>query len=87
MYERFINICINIKVRKSYLHEFLSGPEVRGTRPVLVTFENFKDRDEVLRKELFKSTTTFIIVFVTVRYKKVSRVLDLIYCTGRTHVT
>ena len=26
------------------------GPEVRGTRPVLVTFENFKDRDEVLRK-------------------------------------
>ena len=27
-----------------------SGPEVRGTRPVLVTFETFKDRDEVLRK-------------------------------------
>lgn len=27
-----------------------SGPEVRGTRPVLVTFESFKDRDEVLRK-------------------------------------
>ena len=26
------------------------GPEVRGTRPVLVTFESFKDRDEVLRK-------------------------------------
>ena len=23
---------------------------MRGTRPVLVTFENFKDRDEVLRK-------------------------------------
>ena len=29
---------------------YLSGPEVRGVRPVLVTFENFKDRDEVLRK-------------------------------------
>ncbi len=75
MYERFINICINIKVKKSYLNEFFSGPEVRGTRPVLVTFENFKDRDEVLRKELFKSlqsTTTFIIVFLTVRYKKAS---------------
>ena len=27
-----------------------SGPEVRGTRPVLVTFETFKDREEVLRK-------------------------------------
>jgi len=26
-----------------------SGPEVRGTRPVLVTFENFKDRETVLR--------------------------------------
>ena len=32
------------------LHVVYSGPEVRGTRPVLVTFENFKDRDEVLRK-------------------------------------
>ena len=30
-----------------------SGPEVRGTRPVLVTFESFKDRDEVLRKVSF----------------------------------
>ena len=30
--------------------EYISGPEVRGTRPVLVTFESFKDRDEVLRK-------------------------------------
>ena len=28
----------------------VSGPEVKGTRPVLVTFESFKDRDEVLRK-------------------------------------
>ena len=28
----------------------LEGDEVRGTRPVLVTFETFKDRDEVLRK-------------------------------------
>ena len=35
---------------------------MRGTRPVLVTFENFKDRDEVLRKvsgyELDLTTTT-----------------------------
>ena len=33
-----------------FLKTNCEGPEVRGTRPVLVTFENFKDRDEVLRK-------------------------------------
>ena len=33
-----------------FLKNECEGPEVRGTRPVLVTFENFKDRDEVLRK-------------------------------------
>ena len=27
-----------------------SGPDVGGCRPVVVTFEEFKDRDEVLRK-------------------------------------
>ena len=26
------------------------GPEISGSRPVLATFENFKDREEVLRK-------------------------------------
>ena len=33
-----------------YFFWLFEGPEVRGVRPVLVTFENFKDRDEVLRK-------------------------------------
>ncbi len=28
----------------------LAGPEVRGCRPVLVAFENFKDRETVLRQ-------------------------------------
>ena len=28
----------------------ISGPEISGARPVLVTFETFKDREEVLRK-------------------------------------
>ena len=28
---------------------YISGPEVRGCRPVLVTFESFKDRETVLR--------------------------------------
>ena len=27
-----------------------TGPEVGGTRPVLVTFEEFADRENVLRK-------------------------------------
>ena len=40
------------------------GPEVRGTRPVLVTFESFKDRDEVLRKVKMRSMKYFMILFV-----------------------
>ncbi|XP_023322484.1 uncharacterized protein LOC111696926 [Eurytemora carolleeae] len=37
-----------------------TGPEVQGTRPVLVTFENFKDREDVLKnsKVLKKSAVT-----------------------------
>ena len=27
-----------------------TGPEVSGCRPVVVTFEDYKDREEVLRK-------------------------------------
>ena len=30
----------------------LSGPDISGSRPVLVTFENFKDREEVRREML-----------------------------------
>jgi len=33
-----------------HLFKKSSGPEVRGVRPVLVTFETFKDRDTVLRQ-------------------------------------
>jgi hypothetical protein len=29
----------------------LAGPDVSGSRPVLVTFEQFKDREDVFRKE------------------------------------
>ena len=45
---------------------FITGPEVQGTRPVLVTFESFKDREDVLKnskvlnlniKETSKETT------------------------------
>ena len=30
-----------------------TGPEVSGSRPVLVTFEVFKDREEVCSESLF----------------------------------
>ena len=37
------------------------GPEISGARPVLVTFESFKDREEVLRKgNLSKNTNIHI---------------------------
>ena len=38
----------------------MAGPEVQGYRPVLVTFENFKDREDVLRnsKVLRRSSVT-----------------------------
>jgi hypothetical protein len=29
----------------------VAGPDVSGSRPVLVTFEQFKDREDVFRKE------------------------------------
>lgn len=31
-------------------HRVFTGPEVKGCRPVLVTFETFKDRETVLRQ-------------------------------------
>ena len=34
-----------------------TGPEVSGSRPVLVTFEVFKDREEVCSESLFCSNT------------------------------
>ena len=38
-----------LKVYSSCLSFPPVGPEVQGTRPVLVTFENFKDREDVLK--------------------------------------
>ena len=36
-----------------------TGPEVSGSRPVLVTFEVFKDREEVCAKSSFLKTKYF----------------------------
>ncbi|XP_023325625.1 uncharacterized protein LOC111699245 [Eurytemora carolleeae] len=44
------NISIKREIPISKASRVFTGPDVRGTRPVLVTFESFKDRDEVLRK-------------------------------------
>ena len=55
-----------------------TGPEVSGCRPLLVTFEDFKDREEVLRKtamlkgsnihvteDMSRYNTVFLIFFLT----------------------
>ena len=42
----------NIVVFEHFYHSTLfceTGPDVHGTRPVLVTFETFKDRETVLK--------------------------------------
>ena len=43
-----------MKVRRELVittaSRMFTGPEVSGCRPVLVTFEEFKDREEVLKK-------------------------------------
>ena len=37
------------------------GPEVRGSRPVLVSFASYKDREEILSKSrLLKGTNIYI---------------------------
>ena len=51
------------------------GPDVRGTRPVLVTFESFKDRDEVLRKaRMLKERIIFLLYYCT---KHISKILSI----------
>ena len=37
-----------------------TGPEVSGYRPVLVTFEEFKDREDILNKANMISRTSSI---------------------------
>ena len=47
----------NMKVRRELVittaSRMFTGPEVFGCRPVLVTFEEFKDREEVLKNSKF----------------------------------
>lgn len=47
----FIKNPPNKKARSClFSSDIFSGPEVRGCRPVLVSFETFKDRETVLRQ-------------------------------------
>ena len=47
----------NMKIRRELVittvSRMFTGPEVFGCRPVLVTFEDFKDREEVLKNSRF----------------------------------
>ena len=44
------NLSIKRDIVVSAASRIMTGPDVVGTRPVLVTFQEFKDREEVLRK-------------------------------------
>ena len=50
-----LNICREGLV--SYANRMYTGPEVLGCRPVLVSFHNFKDREEVLQNSKFLKTS------------------------------
>ena len=56
-----VNKKIAISSELENLRLSVPGPEISGARPVLVTFESFKDREEVLRKgNLSKNTNIHI---------------------------
>ena len=44
------NLQIKREMTVSAASRVMTGPEVLGCRPVLATFQEWKDRDEVLRK-------------------------------------
>ena len=53
---------INWKIKVFFkVSRLTTGPEIRGCRPVLVQFLNFKDREEVLSKtKLLKSSNIYV---------------------------
>ena len=45
-----------IRVKRSY-----NGPEVRGQRPVIVCFEKWSDKDDIMRKaKLLKGSGVYV---------------------------
>jgi len=54
-----LGITRQLPVKK--LARLTTGPEIRGCRPILVTFNNFKDREEVLAKaKLLKRSNIYV---------------------------
>ena len=51
------NLNISREGLVSYANRMYTGPEVLGCRPVLVSFHNFKDREEVLQNSKFLKTS------------------------------
>ena len=54
-------LCLTRDIPTTKITRMLTGPEVRGSRPVLVNFAYWKDREEVLSKSrLLKGTNIYI---------------------------
>lgn len=54
-------LCFSRDVPTTKITRMLTGPEVRGSRPVLVSFASYKDREEILSKSrLLKGTNIYI---------------------------
>ena len=57
-----INLRISREIAIESVNRILKGPEVKGCRPILVTFSYFKDRNEVFTKsKLLKTCSTIMI--------------------------
>lgn len=59
IFKHNLQICRDLPTTK--IGRMLTGPEVRGTRPVLVHFANYKDREEVWAKsKLLRGTQIYV---------------------------
>ena len=52
---------LNREIPTTKIARMLTGPEVRGCRPILIHFANWKDREEVLAKSrLLRGTNIYV---------------------------
>ena len=52
---------MNREIPTTKIARMLTGPEVRGCRPILIHFANWKDREEVLAKSrLLRGTNIYV---------------------------
>ena len=57
-----INLQITREIAIDSVNRMLKGPEVKGCRPILVTFSYFKDREEVFKKSKLMKTCSSIMI-------------------------